>query len=91
MFLNLIVHVPVPLAGGTCCCCVLGTAYRECWQAEQRGVVCQNRAAPRAPVKSMSNMPETTCQNHDSPGAPPVKTKPCSQGPAAALTSITIL
>ena len=42
----------------------------------QGGVVCQNRAAPRAPVKLMSNIPETARQNHKVHKPPPVKTKP---------------
>ena len=41
----------------------------------QGGVVCQNRAAPRAPVKLMSNRPETVRQNHTALEPPPVKTK----------------
>ena len=41
----------------------------------QGGIVCQNRAAPRAPVKLMSNRPETARQNHTALEPPPVKTK----------------
>jgi hypothetical protein len=43
------------------------SAMTEC----KGGVVCQNRAAPRAPVKLMSNRAETARQNHAALDPPP--------------------
>jgi hypothetical protein len=54
----------------------LGTA-----SSAQGGVVCQNRAAPRAPVKLMSNIAETARQNHTVHKPPPCQNQACPQGP----------